>query len=161
MLRTFLLQNLLDAWLGLWQWVFQPAIGVLMLGAVSAAPGRGKGWPACVVHTWCDAAPSLAVGGTALRAWPDQAGGAPAQRWVDCSDCVLPVLHSGAWAACEQALAWAQLHSHHRLKPSIACLLLFTSATVHKPPDTWPPNPVQLVSGAVGWAKDNLGQGQR
>lgn len=27
-------QNLLDAWLSLWQWVFQPAIGVLMLGAV-------------------------------------------------------------------------------------------------------------------------------
>ena len=26
---------LLDTWLGLWQWVFQPAIGVLMLGAVS------------------------------------------------------------------------------------------------------------------------------
>jgi hypothetical protein len=24
----------LDAWLSLWQWVFQPAIGVLMLGAV-------------------------------------------------------------------------------------------------------------------------------
>lgn len=29
------LQALLDAWFPLWQWVFQPAIGVLMLGAVS------------------------------------------------------------------------------------------------------------------------------
>lgn len=29
------LQALLDTWLSLWQWVFQPAIGVLMLGAVS------------------------------------------------------------------------------------------------------------------------------
>lgn len=28
-------QALLDAWYPLWQWVFQPAIGVLMLGAVS------------------------------------------------------------------------------------------------------------------------------
>ncbi len=27
-------QALLDAWYPLWQWVFQPAIGVLMLGAV-------------------------------------------------------------------------------------------------------------------------------
>jgi len=27
--------GLLDIWLQLWQWVFQPAIGVLMLGAVS------------------------------------------------------------------------------------------------------------------------------
>lgn len=27
-------QALLDLWLQLWQWVFQPAIGVLMLGAV-------------------------------------------------------------------------------------------------------------------------------
>eukprot|EP00889_Picochlorum_renovo_P001108 jgi/Picre1/28138/NNA_003544.t1 len=26
--------GILDAWLGLWQWVFQPAIGVLMLGAI-------------------------------------------------------------------------------------------------------------------------------
>ncbi|KAL4443297.1 hypothetical protein ABPG75_011034 [Micractinium tetrahymenae] len=35
--------NLLDAWLGLWQWVFQPAIGVLMLGAlVSGAVGWAK-----------------------------------------------------------------------------------------------------------------------
>lgn len=30
-------QGILDAWLGLWQWVFQPAIGVLMLGAVRAS----------------------------------------------------------------------------------------------------------------------------
>lgn len=42
------LQGLLDSWLGLWQLVFQPAIGVLMLGAVSAvaellqAFGRGS-----------------------------------------------------------------------------------------------------------------------
>lgn len=28
------IQGVLDAWLSLWQWVFQPAIGVLMLGAV-------------------------------------------------------------------------------------------------------------------------------
>jgi hypothetical protein len=28
------MQDVLDAWLSLWQWVFQPAIGVLMLGAV-------------------------------------------------------------------------------------------------------------------------------
>ena len=28
------IQGILDAWLSLWQWVFQPAIGVLMLGAV-------------------------------------------------------------------------------------------------------------------------------
>ncbi|PSC75919.1 hypothetical protein C2E20_1148 [Micractinium conductrix] len=35
--------NLLDAWLSLWQWVFQPAIGVLMLGAlVSGAFGWAK-----------------------------------------------------------------------------------------------------------------------
>lgn len=52
---SLLLQNLLDAWLGLWQWVFQPAIGVLMLGAVSAPRGRGKGCPNCVVHTCWDA----------------------------------------------------------------------------------------------------------
>lgn len=26
--------DVLDAWLSLWQWVFQPAIGVLMLGAI-------------------------------------------------------------------------------------------------------------------------------
>eukprot|EP00887_Chlorella_sp_A99_P001043 scaffold14.g1043.t1 len=35
--------GLLDSWLGLWQWVFQPAIGVLMLGAlVSGAVGWAK-----------------------------------------------------------------------------------------------------------------------
>ena len=28
---------LLDTWLQLWQWVFQPAIGVLMLGSVSGS----------------------------------------------------------------------------------------------------------------------------
>lgn len=32
---------LLDAWLPLWQWVFQPAIGVLMLGAVSCRRAGG------------------------------------------------------------------------------------------------------------------------
>jgi hypothetical protein len=31
------MQGVLDAWLSLWQWVFQPAIGVLMLGAVRAS----------------------------------------------------------------------------------------------------------------------------
>ena len=39
-------QALLDSWFGLWQWVFQPAIGVLMMGAVSACArvcGRGGG----------------------------------------------------------------------------------------------------------------------
>lgn len=36
-------QHLLDTWLSLWQWVFQPAIGVLMLGAlVSGAVGWVK-----------------------------------------------------------------------------------------------------------------------
>ncbi|PRW51142.1 hypothetical protein C2E21_5655 [Chlorella sorokiniana] len=35
--------RLLDTWLSLWQWVFQPAIGVLMLGAiVSGAVGWAK-----------------------------------------------------------------------------------------------------------------------
>ena len=34
-MASALLQALLDAWFLLWQWVFQPAIGVLMLGAVS------------------------------------------------------------------------------------------------------------------------------
>ena len=34
-------QVLIDAWFPLWQWVFQPAIGTLMLGAlVSGAVGR-------------------------------------------------------------------------------------------------------------------------
>ncbi len=33
--------GLLDAWLALWQWVFQPAIGVLMLGALVSG---GIGW---------------------------------------------------------------------------------------------------------------------
>ena len=33
--------GLLDAWLALWQWVFQPAIGVLMLGALVSG---GVGW---------------------------------------------------------------------------------------------------------------------
>ena len=33
--------SLLDAWLALWQWVFQPAIGVLMLGALVSG---GIGW---------------------------------------------------------------------------------------------------------------------
>lgn len=28
--------GLLNTWLALWQWVFQPAIGVLMLGAVGS-----------------------------------------------------------------------------------------------------------------------------
>jgi hypothetical protein len=31
----------LDTWLLLWQWVFQPAIGVLMLGTVSGGGGGG------------------------------------------------------------------------------------------------------------------------
>jgi hypothetical protein len=37
--------RLLDAWYPLWQWVFQPALGVLMLGAlVSGAAGKlGEG----------------------------------------------------------------------------------------------------------------------
>ncbi|EIE19697.1 hypothetical protein COCSUDRAFT_54585 [Coccomyxa subellipsoidea C-169] len=37
------LQNsaLLDAWYPLWQWVFQPAIGVLMLGALTSG---AVGW---------------------------------------------------------------------------------------------------------------------
>ena len=34
-------QALIDAWFPLWQWVFQPAIGTLMLGAlVSGAVGQ-------------------------------------------------------------------------------------------------------------------------
>ncbi|KAI7835666.1 hypothetical protein COHA_010405 [Chlorella ohadii] len=33
--------RLLDTWLSLWQWVFQPAIGVLMLGALVSG---GVGW---------------------------------------------------------------------------------------------------------------------
>jgi len=33
--------GVLDAWLALWQWVFQPAIGVLMLGALVSG---GIGW---------------------------------------------------------------------------------------------------------------------
>jgi hypothetical protein len=33
--------SVLDAWLALWQWVFQPAIGVLMLGALVSG---GIGW---------------------------------------------------------------------------------------------------------------------
>lgn len=35
--------NLVDAWLPLWQWVFQPAIGVLMLGALVSG---GLNWVA-------------------------------------------------------------------------------------------------------------------
>lgn len=35
------LQALIDSWFPLWQWVFQPAIGTLMLGAlVSGAVGQ-------------------------------------------------------------------------------------------------------------------------
>lgn len=45
-------QAVLDAWYSLWQWVFQPALGVLMLGAVSGGgacggppePQRGCKW---------------------------------------------------------------------------------------------------------------------
>lgn len=36
MITSDIVQALLDAWYPLWRWVFQPAIGVLMLGAVSA-----------------------------------------------------------------------------------------------------------------------------
>ena len=37
----YCLQALIDAWFPLWQWVFQPAIGTLMLGAlVSGAVGQ-------------------------------------------------------------------------------------------------------------------------
>lgn len=45
-------QHLLDTWLSLWQWVFQPAIGVLMLGAVSCG---------CLWHSvaGCGLPPSL------------------------------------------------------------------------------------------------------
>ncbi len=34
--------GLLDTWFSLWQWVFQPAIGVLMLGAVSVKNRAGN-----------------------------------------------------------------------------------------------------------------------
>lgn len=94
-----------------------------------------------------------AVGGTALCAWPDQAAGPHAA--ISALQPLLPAVHSGACAAGEQALAWARTHSHHRLKPSDAYLLLFTPATAHKPPDTWPPNPC-----AAGVGRGGLGQGQ-
>ena len=104
------LQALLDSWLGLWQLLFQPALGVLMLGAVGARctasqprtepslralPGCPPSWQAACLAAQapmqCSTTSTLAVDGSpescgeAARFWGPSwplggGGGAPFLR---------------------------------------------------------------------------------
>ena len=84
------MQALLDAWFSLWQWVFQPAIGVLMLGAVSLTSQKPdqksapfeclQMWRSCASNSFCEGKCSNHY----LRArslFQEQQGGSQKSQW--------------------------------------------------------------------------------
>lgn len=127
-------QKLLDAWYPLWMLVFQPAIGVLMLGAVCCACAllHVSCWSQCL-HTMHDVLDWAA-------AWLQQ-------LWYHIYN-VSIACNCPKWQC---SANWLKLNCKAMWKPAVMRLRFYASELTFIT-DTYPG--MQLVSGAAGWLKN-------